>query len=166
MSENERHDQKPSRSGQKQLLIVLAVVALIATVLVAKTLGASTETVPRQQATATASLTSTENDAVAEYDAAVAAGKPIYILFHSLTCEPCVEISAVADRVIPGYEGTVAFVNAITDSPSGRELSSRFAFQYIPTSIFIAGDGTVVDSFTGVLGDDEMRARLDALVPE
>ncbi len=164
MPENEHHDEPPS-GVQRQLFIVLVVVALIAVTLIAKTLVTSPGTAPSEK-TAAASITSTRNDALADYDASIKAGKPIYILFHSLTCEPCVEISAVADQVIPGYEGRVSFVNAITDSPSGRQLSSRFAFQYIPTSIFIAADGTVIDSFTGVLSADEMKSRLDTLVGE
>lgn len=166
MIEDEQQTSEPYAGVQKRLVIVLVVVAIIAVTLIAKTLTASTDTAPSESAMATASLTSTQNDAVADYDTALAAGKPVYILFHSLTCEPCVEISTVADQVIPGYEGKVSFVNAITDSPSGQQLSSRFAFQYIPTSIFIAADGTVIDSFTGVLSADEMKARLDALVAE
>jgi len=56
-----------------RITVVLVVFALLAGVLIAKVL------VPRP------SLTSTQNDATADYEAAVAAGKPIYVLFHSLT---------------------------------------------------------------------------------
>jgi thioredoxin-like negative regulator of GroEL len=104
------------------------------------------------------------NDAVADYAAALKTGRPVYVLFHSLTCDPCVQISAVADAVVPAYADTVAFVNAISDDPSGQELASSFQFQYIPTSFFLAADGTVVSSYTGVLSAQEMRARLDSLV--
>jgi len=55
-------------------------------------------------------------------------------------------------------------VNAITDDASAQQLASRFSFQYIPTSFFLAPDGTVTDSFTGKLSESEMRARLDRLV--
>lgn len=76
------------------------------------------------------------------------------------------EISAVADTVIPTYEGKVEFVNAITGDPSGQQLASRFSFQYIPTSVFIDSRGKVVDSYTGPLTEAEMRERLDALAAE
>ncbi len=56
-----------------RVTVVLIVFALLAGVLIAKVL------VPRS------SLTSNQNDATADYEAAVAAGKPIYVLFHSLT---------------------------------------------------------------------------------
>jgi thioredoxin-like negative regulator of GroEL len=55
------------------------------------------------------------------------------------------------------------FVNAITDDSAAQQLASKFSFQYIPTSFFIAADGKVADSFTGVTSESDMRARLDRL---
>lgn len=57
-------------------------------------------------------------------------------------------------------------MDALTDDPSARELAAGFQFQYIPTSFFIAPDGTVTDSYTGPLTEDEMRGYLDDLVAE
>ncbi|MDZ4168632.1 MAG: hypothetical protein U1E26_03105 [Coriobacteriia bacterium] len=57
-------------------------------------------------------------------------------------------------------------MNAITDDASAQQLASKFSFQYIPTSFFVASDGAVVDSHTGPLSESEMRARLDKLVAE
>ncbi len=57
-------------------------------------------------------------------------------------------------------------MNAITDDPSAQQLSSKFSFQYIPSSFFVMPDGTVSDSYTGPLSESEMRARLDALVAQ
>jgi hypothetical protein len=71
----ETTDQETPRSRRPLLrvTVVLVVFALLAGVLIAKVL------VPRP------SLTSTQNDATADYEAAVATGKPVYVLFHSLT---------------------------------------------------------------------------------
>lgn len=55
-------------------------------------------------------------------------------------------------------------MNAITDEASANELAKRFSFQYIPTSFFVAPDGTVADTHTGPLTEAEMRARLDELI--
>ena len=68
--------------------------------------------------------------------------------------------------MVPEYEDKVVFVNAITDDASAQRLASRFSFQYIPTSFFVAPQGTVSDSHTGPLSESEMRARLDKLVAE
>ncbi|MCL4078122.1 thioredoxin family protein [Coriobacteriia bacterium Es71-Z0120] len=148
-------------------VVLLAIVVVFAALVVWKLAGGGTPT--SVSATAPtgggASLTSTRNDAVADFDRAIASGKPIFVLFHSLTCQPCIEISAVADKVVPEYRDRIAFVNAITDDSSGAQLANRFAFQYIPTSFFLSpGATSVIDSYTGTMSESEMRARLDALL--
>lgn len=112
---------------------------------------------------APASITSVRNDALADYERALRTGKPIYALFHSLTCKPCIEISRVVDRVMPDYESRVVFVNAITDDASAQRLASRFRFQYIPTSFFVSPDGEVQASYTGSMDAVRLREHLDAL---
>ncbi len=66
-----------------KLVVALVVVAVFAGVLVAKALA------PDPQADSgageSASITSTRTDATADYEAALKSGKPIYVLFHSLT---------------------------------------------------------------------------------
>lgn len=165
-------ERAPARKLRSGLLIGAAVVLLFAVIAAAKMQTPATDAPapgPPAGAVSTTSAPSpsapsqSRADAIAAYEAALATGKPVYLLFHSLTCVPCVEISAVVDKVIPGYEGRVVFVNAVTDDASAQELAAKFKFQYIPTSFFITADGAVSDSFTGVLSDLEMKARLDAL---
>lgn len=172
---DERPEVTRKAHARAVILVVVVLVALVALIVVKIATqpgdasvggqGASDASGAGAQADA-GSLTTTHNDAVADYQAALKTGKPIYLLFHSLTCASCVEISATADRVVPAYADKVVFVNAITDDPSGQQLASRFAFQYIPTSFFLRPDGTVVDSFTGVLTDAAMKARLDSLAAQ
>ncbi|MBU4555382.1 MAG: thioredoxin family protein [Actinobacteria bacterium] len=163
------------KSPLAAVIIILVVVAIFAGVLLAKATNGSSDAstqVPGNSASSgsvpvgAVTITSTHNDAVTDYEAALATGKPVYVLFHSLSCQPCVEISAVADKIMPGYEGKVVFVNAISDDPSGQQLASRFQFQYIPTSFFITPDGKVADSFTGAMSDVDMKARLDKLIAQ
>lgn len=170
-----RNGTRKPRRIQPSAVIVLVVVALFAGVLLAKTQTGRpaprvvTPSGAEAEASAQASvttITSTHNDAVADYEAALKTGKPIFVLFHSLTCVPCVEISAVVDKVMPEYEGRVVFVNAISDDPSAQRLASQFQFQYIPTSFFVTPDGKVVDSFTGAMPDADMKARLDKLIAQ
>jgi thiol-disulfide isomerase/thioredoxin len=105
-------------------------------------------------------------DASAAYEKALADGKPVYLLFHSLTCVPCVEISAIVDKVVPDYEGRVVFVNAITTDEPSQRFAERFRFQYIPQSFFIDSKGSVVDSYTGTIDEASMRERLDRLAAQ
>ena len=157
------------------VVIVLVVVALFAGVLLAKSRSSSSDEQPVLPATTSQeassqpgaqTITSTHNDATADYNAALKTGKPVYLLFHSMTCDPCVEISGVVDKVLPEYAGKVVFVNAISDDASGRQLASQFQFQYIPTSFFITPDGAVAESFTGAMTDADMKARLDKLIAQ
>lgn len=151
----------PGRSKNTIVLVVTAAVLLL--VVGALVFGGGGSPDPAAEGT---TITSQHNDAVADYEAAIATGKPVYVLFHSLTCEPCVEISAVVDRVMPSYRDTIVFVNAISDDPSGAELSSRFQFQYIPTSFFLRPGGEVQDSFTGSMDEQKLRGYLDTLITE
>ena len=146
-----------SSSALPRVLLILVIVAF-AILIAWKFLFAG------EQSVGTSSITAIHNDAIADFESASESGQPTYVLFHSLTCEPCIEISEVADEVIPDYEGEVVFVNVITDDPSGQQLADRFSFQYIPTSFFLGADGTIIDSFTGAIDEADMRARLDALV--
>lgn len=150
------------------LLVIGMIAAAFAAIMLSKTAPASPDggagVADGLQGAGGTSITSVTNDATADYAAALESGKPIYLLFHSLTCEPCIEISGVADTVMPEYEGKITFVNAITDDPSAQSLAADFEFQYIPTSFFIGADGRVVDSFTGSMDAPAMRGFLDALL--
>jgi thioredoxin-like negative regulator of GroEL len=165
-------------AGKLRIAVMLIVVAVLGGVIAAKVTSqpaasAPTASTPVSGAAGTVSakatgttITSVHNDASADFKAAILSGKPVYVLFHSLTCQPCVEISAVVDKVMPDYEGKVVFVNAITEDAPSKELASKFQFQYIPTSFFITPDGKVADSFTGSMSDADMRTRLDKLAAQ
>jgi thiol-disulfide isomerase/thioredoxin len=150
-------------SARSKALIVLVVglvfIALIGIRMADGMRGAE----PVVPGTAGGPPTSEVADPAAAYEAALMAGRPIYVLFHSSTCAPCVEIAATAAKVLPAYEGVVTFVDVYTDDPRAQALYSRFAFQYIPTSFFLAPDGSVADQHTGVLDEQELRDRLDDL---
>ncbi len=171
-------DSESPNKVKRQLGAILAVLIVLAfaAVIVAKA-GSSepaqvrepaaatrqTPTGPQQPPVPSGGPAESHADASAAYDKALASGKPIYILFHSLTCVPCVEISAVVDKVIPAYEGRAVFVNAIsTDEPAMR-LAEKFQFQYIPHSFFLDSKGNIVDQFEGAMDEAQMRGYLDKL---
>jgi hypothetical protein len=76
--------QPGTRIPSPKIVIALVFVALLAGVVAAKVLA------PRLQGntaarTPASSMTSVHNDAVTDYQSALKAGKPIYVLFHSLS---------------------------------------------------------------------------------
>lgn len=154
--------------GSSKVIATLIIIAFLAFVLVKLVSGGTARTETPVQADvgadAAPTITSVHNDSVADYEAALASGKPVYVLFHSLSCEPCVNISAVVNRVMPEYEGKVVFVNAITGDSSADQLASKFKFQYIPTSFFLKPDGSLADAYTGELDEAALRDYLDAVV--
>lgn len=166
---NEQQGAKAKR--QLGVIVVALIVLAFAAIIVAKqgstpAVDSPATSPATEHATAGDGPSSSRADAMVAYDAALKTGKPVYVLFHSLTCVPCIEISAVVDRVIPDYEGSVVFVNAISDDAPSQRLAAKFRFQYIPTSFFIDARGTVVDSFTGAMDESAMREYLDRLVTE
>lgn len=68
-----------------RVAIVLVVVAVFAGILIAKA-GADRDAANKGKAAVSlTSITSIHNDAVADYEAALKSGKPVYVLFHSLS---------------------------------------------------------------------------------
>ena len=163
-------EKATSGSAKTRMGIVATVVVVLAfAALILAKAGAGAPVAPSaagagaQAPTSPSGPSQSRADASVAYEAALKTGKPVYVLFHSLTCDPCIDISAVVDDVIADYEGKVVFVNAITtDAPAAR-LAGKFRFQYIPTSFFLDAKGEVVDSFTGAMDQAAMRAYLDKL---
>ncbi len=74
----EAEEPTPRRISSRTA-IVLVVIAIFAGLFAVKALDT------RTQPAAGDSITSVKNDAVADYEAALQTGKPIYVLFHSLS---------------------------------------------------------------------------------
>ncbi|MHB8869498.1 MAG: thioredoxin family protein [Thermoleophilia bacterium] len=158
----DRDSPTSASSGRRyQIVLIAAVIVVFAIIIGSKMLGPDSGLGGMGDAPS-----QSRADAVATFEQARASGRPVFLLFHSLTCDPCVEISANVDQVIPGYQGKVEFVNAITDDASGQQLAAGFNFQYIPTAFFFDAQGALIGSYTGVLSVDELRARLDGMVTQ
>ncbi|MHB1452170.1 MAG: TlpA family protein disulfide reductase [Coriobacteriia bacterium] len=65
---------------------------------------------------------------------------------------------------MPGYEGRVAYVDVLTTDAAAAPVLKRYPTQYIPTSIFVDGTGTVAETFVGPLSEVQMREKLDSLL--
>jgi len=55
-------------------------------------------------------------------------------------------------------------VDALTSSPAATPVLRRYSTQYIPTSIFVNGEGEVAGVFVGPLTEAQMREKLDSLL--
>lgn len=70
-------------SASARFILIAVILAVFAGLLLAKVTG--NEPAPGNALTSTPSITSARNDASADYEAARRSGKPIYVLFHSLS---------------------------------------------------------------------------------
>lgn len=79
-------EQEPTTRAalSTRMVIALVVIAVFSGVLVAKFWSPAQRT-DLGGGTTVASVTSARNDASADYEAATKTGKPIYVLFHSLS---------------------------------------------------------------------------------
>lgn len=158
-------EEKTSQSGTKTRATVLIIVAVVLAVLLGAKLGGSLRPTANAPTVAGgAAVEQASKNVVSAYEEAVASGKPVFLSFGKETCPNCIEMKKVADKVLPDYEGRVVYIKAEVDEPFSQQLASRFSFQYIPTSFFLAPDGSVIDSYTGKLNEEQMRIYLDALV--
>ncbi len=86
--EDPQEPAQPEPTGKSgvstKMVIAFVVIAVFAGVMAAKYLSPSRTGGGGGQASQ-ASVTSVRNDAAADYEAAVKTGKPIYVLFHSLS---------------------------------------------------------------------------------
>jgi thioredoxin-like negative regulator of GroEL len=164
MSSEARETRLPSEPARRTTMVILLVVAVVIGVLVGLQLtGSAEDAQPLEAGVLTDPDVATGPDPFEEYQEARSAGAPIYVLFHSGACEPCVEAKDVADQVLPDYEGAIVYVSAHTVDSRSRELFDEFSFRSVPTSFFVDANGEVLDQQVGPMAEEDLRGRLDAL---
>ncbi|ADG81349.1 thioredoxin family protein [Thermincola potens] len=133
------------------IVLVAAVVALFA----AK--GIKSGSAPEEYSSNTASQTASL------IEEAKQKGQPAWLLFHSTTCQSCIEMEAVYNALKPEFEGKVAFININVNDPAEQDLCVQYQIQYIPTTFFLNSKGEITFNYVGVIQQDEMRAKLKEL---
>jgi thioredoxin 1 len=86
---------------------------------------------------------------------------PVMVDFSATWCGPCQALHPIIQSVAPEYAGRVKICSI--DIDRNRETPTRFQIMAVPTLIFFR-DGAPVDKFTGLLGKNELKKKLEALV--
>jgi putative thioredoxin len=88
---------------------------------------------------------------------------PVVVDLWAEWCGPCKTLGPILERVVAETEGAVELVKVDVDS--NPQIANAFRAQSIPAVHALAG-GKVVDSFIGALPEDEVRAFVQALLPQ
>ncbi|TDA69880.1 MAG: hypothetical protein D9V47_03520 [Clostridia bacterium] len=150
MSRNENKTGK----GAKASWVYLGIMAIVVFILLATKYWI---TDPQKDTSAAVS-------AAARLTEAREAGLPVWLLFHSSSCDSCLEMEAIFEQLQPEFKGQVAFVDVDVYNPAEEQLLRQYGIQYIPTSYLLGKDGKpVADPLIGVVAIDEMRQILTEL---
>jgi putative thioredoxin len=88
--------------------------------------------------------------------------KPVLVDFWAPWCQPCRALTPKLEALAAEYAGRMRL--AKINSDDNPELARRFQVRGIPNVKAFSG-GVVVDEFTGVLPERELRLFMDALLP-
>ena len=88
--------------------------------------------------------------------------RPVLVDFWAPWCGPCKMLAPILDKLATEYAGRFTLAKLNTDDES--ELASRYGIRGIP-NVKAFANGAVVDEFTGVLPESQVRAFLERLVP-
>lgn len=87
--------------------------------------------------------------------------QPVMVDFWATWCGPCQTLVPMLEQLANEYNG--GFILAKVDVDQNQQLASQFGVRSVPT-VKIVKDGQIVDEFTGVIPDTEIRKKLDAHV--
>jgi len=143
-------------SAKVKKYTIIIVLVLLALLLAAKLLGWG----PKDNG---AVLPSKGKYTAAEQIAAFK-GQPMWLLFHSTTCPPCLEMQGILGELAPEFQGEVAFVTIDVNDPENSELVKKFGIRYVPTTFLIDKKGRIFYQEIGVIPTEEMRGKLKELL--
>ncbi|ABZ83774.1 thioredoxin domain protein, putative [Heliomicrobium modesticaldum Ice1] len=91
------------------------------------------------------------------------AKKPAWILFHSQTCQSCVEMEQLFRKIEPELNQKIAFVDVDVNDPANKYLLRNFEVRMIPTTVLLDGHGEKHWVRVGAIAEAELRNRLERL---
>ena len=155
MSPRSRPKKSVSKLNRKwlpRILIVVSVVIVASVILITKNSGQSAIETP-----ITLELPEEQLTWLLEEE------KPIFLFFHSNTCNSCLVMIDTVTQVYPEFMDSVALVDVNVYDERNLNLLRRFQITSIPTQIFInkKGDEKII---LGVMQPEVLRENLSLLI--
>ncbi len=86
---------------------------------------------------------------------------PVMVDFSATWCGPCQALHPIIEGIAPEYDGKVKI--GTIDIDNNRETPGKYQIMAVPTLIFFR-DGMPVDKYTGLLGKNDLKKKLDSLI--
>ena len=86
-------------------------------------------------------------------------GKVIILDFWATWCEPCKALVPLLEKLADEYQGK--FILAKVDVDQNQQLAGHFGVRSVPT-VKLVKDGQIIDEFSGVIPDTEIRDKRNA----
>ncbi|HCG98751.1 MAG TPA: hypothetical protein DE036_02815 [Actinobacteria bacterium] len=147
-----------NRVARVVILVIFAVAAGI--ILYPKLISTPSQQVQNREAGALKQVVSPGEQAL---ERALRSGKPTMILFHSNSCIPCKEMSAIVAQIEPQFKERANFVDILLEDKAEAGLIAKYEVHTIPTSVFLDKMGSYVGTNVGVIKEDALVRLLGSL---
>ncbi|MEN6461475.1 MAG: thioredoxin family protein [Syntrophomonas sp.] len=91
-------------------------------------------------------------------------GESMWLLFHSTTCAPCVEMHKIFNQLQPAYQGKVRFIEIDVNDQVNIELNQAWKIQYVPTTFIINSKGQISYQNVGIIPVEDLKKELNKVV--
>lgn len=96
-----------------------------------------------------------------DYENLITQEKPILLDFYADWCGPCQALLPTVERLATEYEGKIEIQKVNVDQ--NAELAAQFVVNSIPALFFIK-NSKIVDKIRGVVAENVLREKLNALI--
>ena len=89
-------------------------------------------------------------------------GLPGVVVISQEDCLACLAQQRLINDMAPQYEGRAKLV--VLNLHEHIELARQLEVQFVPTILFLNADGDIVETYAGYVEEEDLAAKLDALI--
>lgn len=97
----------------------------------------------------------------ADYDHVINQNKPVLLDFYADWCGPCQSLLPTVEKLADEYKDQIEIQKVNVDQ--NKDLALQYGIRSIP-ALFFLKDAEIVDKLNGVVSENVLREKLDALL--